>query len=193
MEALKKAYSFRRHEKNYEIFLNSIRKIQESCVNDLIEYALEGLPPGHDDFSVLKQKTLDGNIGFLSKKKIIPSSIYTHMHVLRLCGNQASHSQEETIDGCFVEYGDRSMRAMMQWYAKEYLQLDVDVDEFLKDAPVTLVVGKPDAKGIGGKKRKNRMVQTVMSTLMEYGLQILIIVIATLILYFVVNKIGILK
>lgn len=179
------AYSYKKSENNRETFLNKARKLLEFILQDYFEYAFESLPELRYDRSN-KKNSLEGDIAFLYKHGLISSEINSYMHIVRQAGNMGSHINEKPKAG-YADICDAALRGIVTWYVCEHLEMEFYVDsEILKAGPV-IIPRKPDKDGLMEKRNKKK-VKYMAYSFWDIIKQIAIIIAATALVYFIINK-----
>ncbi len=187
-ENMRKVWAYRAIYSAHPAFLNSIRQVMESFVGDMLEAVAADLPADHPDQKILRKNTLEANISYLRNKGAIDANLFTHMHVIRMCGNLGSHDQGGvTPDPYLVESCDMSMQCFIRWYTALYLENGFDLDAFMKKIPKLVIIDIPKPNEPGGKRKR---IGGMMSFVADYGKQLLLTLIGSLLVAWLLNKYG---
>jgi hypothetical protein len=176
-------YSFFNKDK-ISVFISKTRSILELILKDYLAYALESLPSVTYDINNNKN-TLEGDISFLYKQKLISSKMNMYMHIIRQAGNSAAHIEIENIDNDYADICEKAIRGIILWYTREYLDFEYDIKEAIKKSGTVVTIRNVEHET---KKSKGKKLKGIGFEFKDMLFQIIVSIIIMIIIGFIINK-----
>lgn len=179
---IKKAYS--NFKTDVDLYLTTSRKIVEFMVKTIGETNLDETKRKE----VLKN-ALEGQISYLYNKKLLPASISSHLHIVRICGNYGTHHQNETFDEALVEICHSSMKIVISWYFNDILHVEYNIDEKLSEINKDVfIVYDLEESRVAMKNLKKKKVRNSLFSIADTIVRNLVVFVVLFLIYYIVNK-----